>query len=182
MLHLLFVVAVVIIAIALLPAALVVLPWLLAAGLLVVGIGLLIALFAYAPETAVALLVTAGVVAGFYSLAQGLRRGGGRRETAKTPSQFPGPPSDPLGSALQQLHEALSTQLRDLEREVQLSRERIQPSLERRKELAKSLRIGERLLLVVGDIKYYPSWSERDPAAVGDFVSNVVVAEKAIND
>jgi hypothetical protein len=108
MLHLLFVATVVIIAIALLPAALVVLPWLLAAGLLVVGIGLLIALFAYAPETAVALVVMAAVVASVYGLAQILRRRGGRRETASTPSQPPGQPSDPLGSALQQLHEALT--------------------------------------------------------------------------
>lgn len=182
MLHLLFVVAVVIIAIALLPAALVVLPWLLAAGLLVVGIGLLIVLFAYAPDTAVALVATAGVVAASYGLTQSLRRGGGRRETTKTPSQSPGQPSDPLGSALQQLRDALTAQLRDLERELQLSRERIQPSVERRKELAKSLRLGERLLLVVRDITYYASQSERDPAAVCGLVSNVVVTEKSIHD
>ncbi len=63
-----------------------------------------------------------------------------------------------------------------------VSRERIQPGVERRKELAKSLRVGERLLLVVGDVKYYPSWSKGDAVAVCDLVSNVVVAEQSIHD
>src|SRR5882724_11550414 len=134
MLHLLFVIAVVIIAIALLPAALAVLPWLLAAALVVIGIGVLIALFAYAPEAAVALVATAGVAASLYRLWQNLRRRGRHRDTGEAAIQ----PSDLLGRALQQLHEALTGQLRDLERELQLSRERISPGVERRKHLAKS--------------------------------------------
>jgi hypothetical protein len=178
MLHILFVIAVVIIAIALLPAALAVLPWLLAGVLVVIGIGVSVASFAYSPEVAVALVVTAGVAASLYNLGQNLRRRAWQRNTGKAAIQ----PSESVGKALQQLHEALRGQLSDLERKLQLSRDRIQPGVEQRKELAKSLSIGERLLLIVGDIKYFPSWSERDPAWVCDLVSNIVVTEKSIHD
>jgi hypothetical protein len=91
-------------------------------------------------------------------------------------------PNAPVSKALHQLREALCKELNDLERKLQLSRERNQPGVEQRKELAKSLKLGERLLRIVTEIKYYPSWSERDPAWVCDLVSTISVTEKSVHD
>ena len=193
MLHLLFVLAVIVIGIALLPMALAVLPWLVVGALSVAVFAGLLLFVVMAPQAAATVAVLTAIVALLLRTGQAAHgwsrradRAWGRR-LGKEPPLLPTPDHEPrsearLAKAAEELHAAAVEHLGLLEREVKQAQESIAPAIERRKTLAESLQLANRVHTVAADVRYYPSWSKNAPALVCDLVSTVSVQEQSVNE